>query len=128
MTDIASDAAAAPPPAQAPIELLAVEAAELLRQDYRQPDRLQPLDHPQLKIGGVMARIVRPPDHELSVLLVRGTDSRDDWRLWNLLFKPMLQVGDGDTRKFARGFLNHAERVYAFAKGYLEAGGKLGGV
>lgn len=126
--DIASDAAQAPPPAQAPSELSAAEAAELLRQDYREVERLKPITQATLEIGGVSARIVTPPGHELPVLLVRGTDSRDDWRLFNLLFKPMMQAGDGDTRKWSRGFLSHAERCYAFAKGWMEAGGKLGGV
>lgn len=126
--DIAHDAATAPAPAQAPSELSAFDAAELLRQDYREPERLKPITEATLAIGAVSARIVVPPGHELPVLLVRGSDTKDDWLLFNLLIRPMLQPGDGDTRKWARGWLAHAERVYGFAKGWMEAGGKLGGV
>lgn len=126
--DIASDAATAPPPAQPQRHLSAVLGAELLRQDYREPAKLKSITCATLEIGGVAARIVTPPDHDLPLLLIRGSDSRDDWRMWNLLFKPMLQVGDGDTRTWARGFLQHSERCYSFAKGWMEAGGKLGGV
>lgn len=125
MTDIAADAAAAPPPAQAPTKLVSlVAAAELLRKDYREPDKLN--TKATLEIGGVSARIVQPEGDYLPVLLIRGTDQAEDWRLWNLFFRPMLEVGKGDTRRWSRGFLNYSERVYAFAKGWMEGGGKLG--
>ena len=89
------------------------KAAELLRLDYRDPGKLDTIV--ELDIGGVQARIVRVPD-EPPVLLIRGTNEAEDWKLWNFLFKPQLQVGAGDTRRWARGFLGYAERIYGFAK------------
>ena len=128
MTDIATDAAKAPPPKQAPTKLVSlVAAAELLRKDYREPDKLDTLA--TLEIGGVTARIVQPEGREYQpVLLIRGTDQVEDFKLWNLLIRPMLEVGKGETRRWARGFLRHSDRAYSFAKGWLEAGGKLGAV
>jgi hypothetical protein len=124
MTEIEQDAASSPPPAQPVTPLTPAAVAEMLRKDYREPQALPGPEH-KLEIGGVSARIVELP-HLPPVLLIRGTDSREDWLLWNVLFRPQMQIGAGETRRWSRGFLRYAERCYGFAKGWLEAGKEIG--
>jgi hypothetical protein len=80
-----------------------IEAARLILADYAgelQSERC-------LDLAGCQSRIVN------DVLVVRGTDQWADWARYNFLSVPW----PGDRYWWHKGFLNHAQRTFAFAKG-----------
>jgi hypothetical protein len=97
-------------------------SALLILADYRDPDPLPTLA--RLEIDGVAGRIVITHD-DARVLLITGSNARSDWHAFNFRWWPIPHIDGGDTRKWHRGFLKHAQVVYSWAKGWLSQGGRI---
>lgn len=102
-----------PPPESNPLppSLGPLQAIRLIVADYAESLPGEVLE--RLDIEGVQSAIFVAGGHK--VMLIRGTNEKRDW-LYNLDFMPTAYL-PGDTWKWHRGFLKHAQIAYAFAKG-----------
>lgn len=101
--------------------MLAARLLRLIIADYA--GTLSPLQVcVSLDKGGMQATIAEMERGQVA-LLIRGTDERADWLDSNLRIWPVVEVGD--TRRWHSGFIRHSWAVYAMAKGWMAAGGRL---
>lgn len=85
-----------------------LDAAKILVADYAGT-----LTGERLDLSGVQSTITEIGSHK--ILIIRGTNEAGDWLKYN--FRALPQYGPGHLYRWHRGFLQHAQVAYAFAKG-----------
>ena len=91
-----------------PIEPL--QACEYIRLGYKNHSKLNPTH--TLNKGGIQAYVFK--HNNKPGLLIEGSNERSDWVKFNFRFWP--KKCKGSTRYWHKGFLNHANVAYRFAK------------
>lgn len=86
-------------------------AAELLLSSYK--SELDSITIERLDINGVQASIISNQSIG-NILLIHGTNEISDWLRYNLQICATVEVGDNYC--WHKGFLRHAQIVYAFVK------------